>query len=70
MLENENCTLLSTRYMSTGMNADGTYRKVVIGLKVMQEDETERYLDQLFSLEAVEGRIQLEQEAKAGKDNQ
>lgn len=52
------------------MNADGTYRKVVIGLKVMQEDETERYLDQLFSLEAVEGRIQLEQEAKAGKDNQ
>lgn len=50
MLEHENCTLLSTHYMSTGLNADGTYRRVMIGLKVMQEDEAARYLDQLFSL--------------------
>lgn len=56
--------------MSTGLNSDGSYRKVVIGLKVMQEDEAARYLDQLFSLEKVAGRMQLESAAKTGKESQ
>lgn len=53
--------------MSTSQNMDGTNRKVVIGLKIMQDDEAAKYLDKLFSHEKVEGKKQLESAVKESK---
>ena len=69
MLEDSNCTLLSTLYMSTGLNSDGTYRKVLIGLKLAQDEEAS-HMHQLLSLEREEDRMQLEHQAKADKETQ
>jgi hypothetical protein len=45
ILGNKGCTSFSTHYISIKRREDNSYRKIVIGLKALQKDDTMHYVN-------------------------
>lgn len=56
--------------MSTRQDKDGSYSKVVIGLRIMQDDEAEKYLEKLFNHEQVKDRKEMQSAGKGSEESQ
>jgi hypothetical protein len=49
VLEEHGCTTFSTHYISIKRKEDQSFRKIVVGLKMMEAEEADKYLNTYFS---------------------
>lgn len=49
ILEQNSCTTFSTHYISIKRKEDQSFRKIIVGMKLMHNQDTEKYLNTYFS---------------------